>query len=227
MEYHKIETLFKRDPDTKFRTLLEGQYARPEFEYLKDCRWRLTEKVDGTNIRVDVSPLGDGAVKFQGRTDNSQIPAALVQVLRDTFEPMRPLLADKFPDGGTLHGEGYGARIQKGGGNYRPDPGFILFDVMVGPWWLMHEGVADVAHALGLDTVPVVGEGCTLDYMVEVIKKGLWSRWSPAGSWIGDISGGSDNDFHAEGIVARPMVELQDRSGRRIITKLKRKDFLT
>jgi len=32
-------------------------------------------------------------------------------------------------------------------------------------------------------------------------------------------------DFQAEGIVARPGVELFDRAGRRIITKLKCRDF--
>lgn len=32
-------------------------------------------------------------------------------------------------------------------------------------------------------------------------------------------------DFQAEGIVARPSVELKNRAGERIITKIKCKDF--
>ncbi len=224
MEYHKIETLFKRDPETKFSTLLEGQYANPAFEYLKDCHWRLTEKVDGTNIRIMIDH--DGVVRYGGRTDKAQIQATLFQVLTDTFNPMQPLLHEQFPDGAILYGEGYGARIQRGGGNYRPDPGFILFDVLVGPWWLKYEDMESVARTLGLDTVPVMGEGCTLDDMVDTIKDGLWSRWSSRGTNIGPIPDGEDA-FYAEGIVARPMTELQDRAGRRIITKLKRKDFPT
>ena len=46
-QYHKIQSVFKRDPNTKFKTLLEGEYSIPEFEYLKDNEWVFTEKVDG------------------------------------------------------------------------------------------------------------------------------------------------------------------------------------
>ncbi len=213
MEYPKIETLFKRDPETKHRTLLEGQYANPAFEYLVDCQWRLTEKVDGTNIRIMIDHYG--VVRYGGRTDHAQIQTALLQVLMDMFEPMRPMLHAEFPGGDTtLYGEGYGAKIQKGGGNYRQDLGFVLFDVMVGRWWLEHENVQKVAYVMGLDTVPVLGCGCTLDDMEDMVKGGMWSRWST-----------DANQFYGEGIVARPMVELRDRAGRRIITKLKRKDF--
>lgn len=49
-EYHKIQTCFKRDEKTK--RIIEGDWTLPEFEYLKDCQWVFTEKVDGTNIRV-------------------------------------------------------------------------------------------------------------------------------------------------------------------------------
>lgn len=51
-EYHKIQTLFKRDMESKHKTLLEGQWTLPEFEYLAGNVWTFTEKVDGTNIRV-------------------------------------------------------------------------------------------------------------------------------------------------------------------------------
>ena len=50
-EYHKIQTIFKRDPENKFKTLIYGEFSLPEFEYLKNNTWIFTEKVDGTNIR--------------------------------------------------------------------------------------------------------------------------------------------------------------------------------
>ena len=53
-EYHKIQSLFLRDPATQHRTFLHGQWSMPEFEYLADLEWTFTEKVDGTNIRVGV-----------------------------------------------------------------------------------------------------------------------------------------------------------------------------
>jgi len=202
-EYHKIQTVFKRDPQTKFKTLLEGEFSLPCFDFLKDNRWVFTEKVDGTNIRV---MLQDG-LTFGGKTDRAQIPATLVERLyqRFTEEGLRA----QFPDGVCLYGEGYGARIQKGGDNYRQDQDFVLFDVKVGDWWLERSSVEDVATALGIDVVPVIGVG-TLADMVERCRTGIKSQWG---------------DFAAEGIVARPAVELKTRSGDRIITKLKTRDF--
>jgi len=48
-KYHKISTVFKRDPENNFKTLLFGEFATPELEYLQDNMWVFTEKVDGTN----------------------------------------------------------------------------------------------------------------------------------------------------------------------------------
>jgi len=207
-EYHKIQTVFKRDPSNKHRTLLEGQWTLPEFEYLANNKWVFTEKVDGTNIRVY---FRDGKIAFGGRTDRAQIPATLVERLNDRFLSQAERLTDIF-DGAEvcLYGEGYGAKIQKGGGNYRPDQDFVLFDVLVGYWWLQRSDVEDVAKKLGLDVVPVIGTGTLLE-MVERAKAGIPSTWG---------------DFQAEGYVARPATELKTRSGHRLITKIKCRDFV-
>ena len=34
-EYHKIQTVFKRDPETKYKTLLIGEYSVPKKTVLK------------------------------------------------------------------------------------------------------------------------------------------------------------------------------------------------
>jgi hypothetical protein len=34
--YHNIQTMYRRDPENHYATLLEGQFARPEFTYLKN-----------------------------------------------------------------------------------------------------------------------------------------------------------------------------------------------
>ncbi|KKK76026.1 hypothetical protein LCGC14_2867840 [marine sediment metagenome] len=209
-EYHKIPTVFKRDPADNHRTLLDGDYATPELEFLADNKWVFTEKVDGTNIRIMCAAHGY-SVTFGGKTDNAQIPAFLVSELEQTFHALRPrrVLAEIFPDSGCLYGEGYGAKIQKSGGNYRSDQGFVLFDVNVGEWWLQRADVEDVASKLGLDVVPTIGCG-TLRNMVERVREGFSSAWG---------------SFPAEGIVARPETELCTRGGKRIITKVKCKDF--
>ena len=78
---------------------------------------------------------------FGGKTDNAQIPAPLVARLNERFLPLADMLSEMFENGACLYGEGYGAKIQKGGGNYRPDQDFVLFDVRVGEWWLERTSV--------------------------------------------------------------------------------------
>ena len=206
-EYHKIQSIYKRDMTSKRKTLIEGDWTLPEFEYLAGNVWTFTEKVDGTNIRV---VFKDGWITFGGRTDDAQIPAQLVGRLNERFLPMAAKLGEVFADGATvLYGEGYGAKIQKGGGNYRADQDFVLFDVRVGQWWLQRADVEDVAQKLGLDVVPVIGEG-TLHDAVAWAKRGIRSTWG---------------DFEAEGIVARPKAEMMTRSGHRLVAKIKCRDF--
>ena len=214
-EYHKIQTVYKRDPETKFRTLLTGQYSLPEFGYLSTNEWVFTEKVDGTNIRVECAPYTEGGkqygIIFRGKTDRAQIHSQLVERLEERFhaDRARMRLFDLFSDGGaTLYGEGYGDKIQKGK-KYRADQDFVLFDVRINNLWLNRTDVEDIAETLGIDVVPIIGTG-TLADMVALGKEGFQSQWG---------------DFTAEGIVARPLVELNSRRGERIITKIKHKDF--
>lgn len=206
-EYHKIITMFKRDMENKGKTLLEGQWATPEFEYLADARWVFTEKVDGTNIRV---LFQNHAVSFAGKSDYADIPKPLMERLTARFVPMQPLLDEVFQgQDAILYGEGYGAKIQKAGAGYRADQDFVLFDIRMGVWWLKRSDVEDVARRLALDVVPIIGEG-TLHDAVAMTRAGFISTWGA---------------FTAEGIVARPKVELKTRNGDRIITKIKHRDF--
>ena len=84
-EYPKIETLFNRDEKT--RKVISGQARLVEFYNVR--YWHITEKIDGTNIRVCLNP--DGSVSLGGRTENAQLPTRLLNYLRDTFtqEKMR------------------------------------------------------------------------------------------------------------------------------------------
>lgn len=200
-EYHKIQTLWLRDPETNHKTLLEGQWARPEFEYLADAEWVFTEKVDGTNIRL---VREDCSVR--GKTDRATVPAPLLRHCNGLVESTA---FHSLPEEMVLYGEGFGAKIQKGGGNYGPEQRFVLFDAWCGVW-LSQESVSEIALALDVSAVPEVAGGPLSD-AVGLCRSGmLRSKWG---------------DFLAEGLVARPRVELLNRQGRRIITKLKCKDF--
>lgn len=205
-EYHKIQSIYKRNPETNNKTFLEGEYSLPEFEYLKNNEWVFTEKVDGTNIRVMFNK-NDNHITFGGKTDRASIPATLVNILRDMF--CSSSMTSVFDCDACLYGEGYGPKIQKGGGNYGKEQSFVLFDVKVGDWWLKREDVEYVAEKLNIQVVPIIGSG-TLDDAVAMTKKGFNSQWG---------------DFRAEGIVARPKVDIVARNGQRIITKVKFRDF--
>ena len=207
-KYHKINTIFKRDLDApgRIKPLILGEWSCPEFEYLSDNDWLFSEKVNGTNIRIMF--MEHGGIIFGGKTDNAQIPAKLMNRLNDRASGWGPSVRLAH-DGLILYGEGYGAGIQKGGGNYRQDQDFVLFDVRAGHWWLKREDVESIAVALGLDVVPIIGRG-SLGLAAIMACEGIKSAWG---------------EFNAEGIVARPAVELKARSGERIICKIKTRDF--
>ena len=205
-EYHKIDTLFERgedfvvNPDRLKKSVLATINT-----------WDVTEKIDGTNIRVALAETGE--IQFGGRTDAAQLPADLLMYLVKTFQQDSLRAAfwlDGVPQSAVLYGEGYGAGIQKGG-TYRPDKAFILFDVLVGgKWWLDREAVDDVAAKLGIETVPYLGR-MTLQEIVERVRSPFTSRIGVA---------------QAEGIVARPIETLFDKRHERVIIKLKTKDFV-
>jgi ATP-dependent RNA circularization protein (DNA/RNA ligase family) len=205
--YPKIETLFERDKTT-FMVNPEKLRA-PVLGTIRE--WDVTEKIDGTNIRVMLSEAGE--VSFGGRSNNAQIPGDLVQYLIRTF-PQEHLRTNLWIDGSVeviLCGEGYGPGIQKGGGLYRPDKAFILFDVLVaGRWWLDRGAVEDIASKLGVEAVPYLGR-MTLDQIVERVRNPFASKLGAA---------------MAEGIVARPIETLFNKRQNRIIIKLKTKDFV-
>ena len=205
--YHKIHSLFKRNPETH-RFMLD-QWARPEFEYLQYNQWIFREKIDGTNIRLGYHSEGDILV-LGGRTDKAKLPQSLKDRFYEKFsvEKMRKVFTGDAHV--VLYCEGYGKKIQKVGSRYIPDGvDFILFDIKVGSWWLKWEDVVAIGEALGIQTVPVIGSG-TLHDAIDIVKNGFPSR-------IGEVD--------AEGLVVIPKYELHDRAHNRIIAKVKTCDF--
>lgn len=209
-EYTKIETIYERDMEGT-KKLIEGKFRNETVEFLKDNRWIGTEKIDGTNVGI----VWDGhKVSYQGRTERAQIPTHLMNKLIEMFGGTvnEEVFEQKFGEMQViLFGEGYGAKIQKGGGNYRSDVSFILFDAYLpeSNLWLKRDAVEDIAKTFGIDAVPIVYEG-DLASAVEFVK-------SKPKSTIGT----SD----MEGIVCKPAVDMLDRMGRRLVVKIKVCDF--
>ena len=210
-EYHKIETLFQRDI-LGTKQLMEGHYRNETIEFLKNMTWEWTEKVDGTNIRVH----WDGhKVEFGGRTDKASIPAQLINKLNEYFggETNAQLFEQTFGERDVIiFGEGYGAKIQSGG-DYTDGKSidFIMFDLKIGANYQSRESVSRCAETFGVQTVPVVGFG-DLESAVRYIKKHPMSKLG-------------NGNHEMEGIVCRPLVELNDRTHNRVIVKIKWEDF--
>ena len=210
-EYHKIETIYARDTEGT-KKLMEGIYRNETIEFLSKCQWEWTEKVDGTNVRI----RWDGhKVEFGGRTDKAQIPAPLVNKLNEYFggEENAQLFEQTFGDREVIiFGEGYGAKIQSGG-DYTDGQSvdFIMFDLLIGENYQPRNSVFECAKTFGVKTVPAVGCG-TLEEAVEFVK-------SHPMSTLGN------KKHEMEGIVCRPLVELNDRCHNRVIVKIKWEDF--
>lgn len=206
-QYEKIETVFCRDTNGTKRLILNN-YRNPTIAYLKDNMWLFTEKVDGTNIRVH----WDGhKVEFGGRTDKAQIPGTLLNKLNEMFmtTEAEELFEQTWGDKDViLFGEGYGPKIQNGG-EYRSDVSFILFDVLVGDNYQEREWVEKTAQMFNIDVVSIVLTG-TIQDGIDYVMKHPRSTMGTA---------------MMEGVVGRPMIELRDRRGERVIIKIKWEDF--
>lgn len=210
MKYPKINTIWKRDERNKFN-IIEGDFSCPEFDAVKS--WHITEKIDGTNIRVIWNMQRENSPAFLGRTDDAQIPPFLLEKLKGIFT--REKLLKQFPDSElvVLYGEGYGNKIQSAGKRYRKDNSFIIFDANIGGWWLEPEKVKQLATELEIDYVPDYGI-MTKEEAIVLVKDGLVK------SKIAE-----DKSLVMEGIVARSHPLMLFRNGEPIMWKIKHKDY--
>ncbi len=212
MLYPKIETLYERDPKT-FK--VTNKLRHPEFDLVK--QWLVTEKVAGTNMRIELSPT---RISYRGKTETSQMPT----VLLDWFAEHAPYekVAACFDPGtiATIFGEGYGVGIQKGGVYRNEGVAFRIFDVAVigeedHVWWLNWDNVRDVALKLDMACVPLINYAEKLGQAVLLHDDN---------SVVADADKG-DSEVKQEGIVCRTDPLLFMRDGSRLMWKLKRKDF--
>ena len=213
--YQKINTLFMRDDKG---LIIPEKLTCPEFEYLKNNIFECTEKIDGTNIRIEI----DGkSIEFKGRTDNAVLPVELEAFLKNKFTPDLVFRALNFnPEEGlpenihiTIYGEGFGRKIQGCGARYiKNGVNFILFDIKIGSWWIKRKDLECIANKLDTPIVPIIGYMNIVD-AIQFVKKGFKSTIS------------EDKDLDAEGLVLRTPNILLFRNGERIITKIKTSDF--
>lgn len=217
-DYPKIQTLFKRDSNG---IIMPDSYTLEEFKYLENNLWECTEKIDGTNIHIDLNQ--DGVITFNGRTERAQIPVPLLNKLKELF-PLDMLLSvfekqindaldSNSPLNISIYGEGYGKGIQRGGNYIKDDVNFILFDIRINNWWLSRESCENLATIMNISIVPLIGY-MTIPDAIKYVKDGFKSTIA------------ENKDYDAEGLVLKTPNGLKLRSGDRLITKIKTQDFV-
>jgi hypothetical protein len=260
IKYPKIDTLYKREfterdpvtgeirylkqPKGGKNKLIIGDYAVPEFESIK--YWTVTEKLDGTNIRIEyiseeilsvcegmVTCVRKGRVEFGGRTDNASIPATLVRYLTEVFTAEK--MEAVFPSAKhvILFGEGVGGKINLPEGEkvspYGVGCGFVLFDAIIDGWWLEQDKIRQIAKDLSIKSVPL------LEYCFPGEKVGDISTMASTFIWTKEQieefikTKPKSLRYHhnIEGVVARswPQMFFRDRDKGPIMFKLKVRDY--
>jgi len=165
------------------------------------------EKIHGTSAHI--------------RWKNERVELFAGGAKHETFAALfdRDLLEERFRELGhdnvTIYGEAYGGKMQGMSDTYGPELKFVAFEVKVGSSWLNVPDAEDVTMKMGLNFVHY-----------ERIKAAL-----------GEIDAQRDADsFQAyrngmgwgkkrEGIVLRPIEEMTDKRGERVLAKHKRDDF--
>lgn len=241
IEYNKINTIYKRDINNIIMPY--SGFVLPEIEWMKDCKFEATEKIDGTNTSIHLVPTFEERypadsfecpyertytvvkykIEYHGKTDRAQMPSELLSFLQEKY-PLEKML-DVFglhpemevEDGKDyptyiVYGEGYGRKIQAGGNYIKNGVSFIVFDVRIGDWYLLREGMLEIAEKMGAETVPFIGL-MTVDEAVEYVRKGFKSVIA------------ENKDYNAEGLVLKSPYGIRLRNGHRLIFKIKTCDW--
>ena len=112
-----------------------------------------------------------------------------------------------------IYGEFYGAKIG-GAGNYDKNPRFEVFDICDRGWWVPIDMLQDYCDKLGLVRVPYVGQ-MTIAEAEDMVKKGFKTK----------VNNPANPNYIEEGLVCRPVFPIKDERGKRIIVKIKHRDY--
>jgi len=137
------------------------------------------------------------------------------------FEQMFDLedLKQRFLDLGhadvTVYGEYYGGKMQRMSNIYGKEARFVAFEVKVGDTWLRVPDADDVTQKLGLEFV----------YYVEIPATEEAVDEQRDADSVQAIRNGMGPGKMREGVVLRPLVEVRNNRGQRIMAKHKADAF--
>lgn len=246
MEYPKTENLYTRDPET--HKLNVGDLREPALAQVG--RWLVTEKIDGTNIRLECAYEGDfdyvgsgtagGAVGsysiyLKGRSDEANLPKKFEEeALPEDWQArlITALHALCGPDPGwklIVYGEGYGPGIQKVGGSYATHKSLRIFDCVTQRQ--LDEDTYGKPYWRPWADVEKVADALGLETapllgtdwtLDKVVGYVAAGQGSDLAEWEGGVPFG---EFQAEGVIARTNPYLFFWDGKPVKFKLKGHDL--
>ena len=164
------------------------------------------EKIHGTSAHI---ALKDGELRFfsGGATHESFV------ALFDEEKLKTEMIALGHPSV-CIYGEAYGGKQQKMSHTYGKDLRFIGFEVKIGDEWQDVPTAEYITRKIGLEFVAYNKGEATVEWLNE-------QRDLPSSEGIIRVG----EEKMREGIVIRPIEEVRDHRGNRIITKHKRDEF--
>ena len=248
--YQKINTIFMRD--AKNVIMPYDPFTEPEFEYLRGLKWRGEEKIDGTNMRIEVTKRpeyvrgGDYGneenrgvlgvyfdVRYAGKTDNAQIPPKLLKHMEEKY-PKEKVLAS------------LGLKEFIPASEWEIDHNWLEYDQIPNIYTIYGEGYG-IGIQKGGNYIKNGNEFIVFDVKVNDIYLKTDARdeiatklGAPIVPFIGYftldeaidfvrkgfVSTISENrEYMAEGLVLRTDLGLRNRMGKRLIVKVKYEDF--
>lgn len=183
---------------------IDNLYKNQTILMFRECY--ALEKIHGTSAHI---AWKDGRVRFfSGGEKHDRFVLLFTQDLPAMF-------AELGHDDVVIYGEAYGGKQQGQRHRYGDAIRFVAFDVQIGGMWLEVPNAADVCSRMGIEFAHyrlVSTDLASLD-----AERDAPSEQARRNGVAGDQT--------REGVVLRPLMELTDKRGNRIIAKHKRPEF--
>lgn len=225
-KYPKINTLFQRSIQGKITPQLQNKDTIKALSLIKDLI--VEEKVDGTNAQIIVQRnLTTDEIIISYASRNNLIEDKDIMFIKETLDKIinKKAIAKWYRKNFStnpavsIYGEVFGYKINTGGNYTGKERNYVVFDIVVEKSWLNVKDRNDVCNELGLKIVPkvmVIPELLSYEsFYSNLTKENKESL----------LAKKYDKETTLEGYIIRPKLSLYVNGGKRVIGKIKCKDF--
>lgn len=191
---------------------IENLYRNKEILMFKQCF--AMEKIHGTSAHVKYNREQDKLIFFSGGAKHEQFLKLFDQ--EELHAAFKANCEEHNVSSLTVWGEAYGGKMQGMSATYGKELKFIAFEVLIEDnFWQSVPQAEKIAKKLGFEFVHYD----VIDTTEEAINAAMMADSVQA------VRNGMGTGHMREGVVLRPLIELQHNNGGRIICKHKRPEF--